>query len=369
MTKPARWIWGLFLAVACMLAPGAVAHEARIVHIYNWSKNIDPDVLKLFEEETGIAVSYDVFEGEETLEAKLLTGGSGYDVVFPTMTPFFNRQKNIGLYLKLDHRKLPNLKKLDPIVKALVEPVDPGLDYGVPYLWGTVGIGVNVTRVKQILGYMPKDPRDLVFDPATVEALSEAGVGLFDTPAEVMEMLSVYLGINPNALREEDLHRIAEHLARLRPFVRLTTSGELARGLVFGQFCVVQAWSGDVLSNIAFARKSGLLPGVEVRYIIPKGGAFWSEMMAIPVDAPHPDEAHEFINFILRPDITARITNYTKFANANLASKAYISPDIVKNPLIYPPKQVLDTLYVIYENIPMSLERLRTRLWMITMSR
>jgi putrescine transport system substrate-binding protein len=348
------------LALAC-LSLGARAEEPRL-YIYNWSDYIAPDTVANFEKETGIAVTYDVYDGNEVLEAKLLAGHSGFDVVVPSASPYMARQIVAGAYLPLDKAKLPNLKNLDPRILALAAIADAGNAHGVPYLWSVTGIGYNIAMLERALGAAtPRDSLDLLFDPALAEKFSQCGIELLDTPQEVIPAALAYLGRDPTSRDLADLDRAAALLGRIRPYVRRFHSSQYINDLASGDICLALGYSGDVIQARNRAREAE--SGVEIAFRIPREGAQMSiDMLGIPADAPHPDNAHRFINYILRPEIIAAITNAVSYPNPNRAATPFVLPEIREDPGIYPPDAVR-RLFYIDRPAPHAYERARMRAW------
>jgi putrescine transport system substrate-binding protein len=348
--------------IALLLWPLAAAAEEPVLHVYNWSDYIASDTIANFEKETGISVTYDVYDGNEVLEAKLLAGRSGYDIVVPSASPFMARQIKAGGYRALDKSKLPNWKNLDPQLLALAATADPGNAHGVPYLWSVTGIGYNTAMLDRTLG--PDTPRDslaLLFDPALAEKLAGCGIGLLDTPQEVFPAALAYLGLDPKSRDLGDLDRAAELIQRIRPYVRKFHSSQYINDLATGDLCVALGYSGDVIQ--ARNRASEAESGVDIAFRVPREGAQMSiDMLGIPADAPHPDNALRFIDYMLRPEIIAAVSSAVSYPNPNLAATAYVKPEIRDDPGIYPPETVRRLLYVDLP-APRAYERLRTRLW------
>ena len=351
----------LILSVALGSLSSAAAAQNNELHVYNWSDYIAEDTIAKFEAETGIKVTYDVYDSNEVLEAKMLTGNSGYDVVVPT-SDFLQRQIAAGAYMKLDKSKLPNLANMDPDLMANAAAYDPGNEHAVIYMWGTTGIGYDVNAVAERLGadYVV-DSWDLVFNPDVVSKLADCGVTFLNAPTEMIPAAMNYLGLDPNSTNKDDLEKGAALLEKVRPFIRYFHSSQYINDLANGDVCVSVGWSGDVFQ--AQARADEAENGVEVGYIIPKEGALqWFDMMAIPVDAPNPDAAHTFINFIMDPQITADITNYVWYANGNAASLPLVDEEITSNPGIFPSDEAKAHLWAskVYDA---RTDRLITRLW------
>ena len=357
--------------VATLRPPAAFAAEEKRLHIYNWSDYIGPDTIADFTKESGIAVAYDVYDGNEVLEAKLLAGHSGYDIVVPSASPFMARQITAGAYLPLDKTKLPNLKNLDPPMLALAATADPGNNHGVPYLWSVTGLGYNIAMLDRALGPSsdatsdpkgaPRDSLALIFDPVIAGKLDRSGIEILDTPQEVMPAALAYLGLDGKSRDLADLDRAAALLEQVRPHIRRFHSSQYINDLAAGDICLALGYSGDVIQARNRAREAG--SPVEIAFRVPREGAQMSiDMLAIPRDAPHPDNAHQFIDYILRPDVIAAITNAVSYPNPNPAATGLIDPEIRGDPGIYPPPEVMQRLYL-DEPAPRAYERVRTRLW------
>jgi putrescine transport system substrate-binding protein len=354
---------GIALIAAALCALGSVARaEPPELHVYNWSDYIAPDTIANFERETGIAVTYDVYDGNEVLEAKLLAGNSGYDVVVPSASPFMAREIAAGALLPLDKAKLPNLKNLDPQMLALAAAADPDNAHGVPYLWSVTGIGYNEDLVREALGSdQPTDTLALLFDPALAKKLGECGIALLDTPQEVFPAALVYLGLDPHSRDPGDLDKAAALLEKIQPYVRKFHSSQYINDLANGDICIALGYSGDVIQ--ARNRADEAENGVKIAFRVPREGAQFSiDMLAIPEDAPHPDNAHAFIDYILRPRVIAAITNAVSYPNPNLAATQFVDPAIRDDPSIYPPRSV-EKLFYIDLPAPRAYERARTRAW------
>ena len=318
-------------AEAGSAAPGP---EEKVVNVYNWSDYIGDTTIDDFEKATGIKVVYAVFDSNEQLETKLLTGRSGYDVVVPT-APFLERQIKAGVYQKLDKSKLPNLANMDPEIMQRTAAHDPGNEHAVTYLWGSVGLGYNPDMVKKALGTDTIDSWGALLDPAVASKLAKCGISILDAPTDVFGSVAIYLGLDPNSEKPEDLEAVEEALLKIRPYVRYFHSSQYINDLASGEICLALGWSGDVLQ--ARDRGAAAAKPVTVRYVIPKeGGINYFDMMAIPADAPHPGNAHAFINYLLDPQVIAKVTNKVRFANGNAASLPYVADDIKNDPGIYP---------------------------------
>ena len=356
----ARLVASLLLGLAA--AGAAHAEDPKTLNIYNWSDYIADDTVQRFETETGIKVHYDVYDGNEVLEAKLMAGHSGYDLVVPSASPFFARQILAGVYRKLDKAKLANYGNLDPQILAAAANADPGNQYGVPYLWGTTGIGYNPAKLKTALGAKaPADSLKLIFDPANARKIAGCGLSLLDTPQEVFPAALAYLGRDPLSREQPDLDKAADAVLAIRPYVRKFHSSQYINDLANGDLCVAFGYSGDMIQ--ARNRAAQAKNGVEIAYAIPREGAMmWIDMMAVPKDAPHAENALRFIDFILRPEIIAAISNTVAYANPNTLATDLVDEEIRANDGIYPPPQVRARLFFDKPVTP-QYERQRTRVW------
>ena len=351
----------IIAALAVALASStALAQEEAVVNVYNWSDYIAEDTVAKFEAETGIKVNYDVFDSNELVEAKLLAGSSGYDVVVPSGF-FLERQAAAGIFMELDKSKIPNLSNMDPAVMEATSAHDPGNKFGIDYMWGTTAIGYNPAKVAERLGDQPVDTWDIIFKPEIVSKLADCGVTLLDAPAEIMATALNYLGLDPNSESTDDLKKAEELLMSIRPHVRYFNSSQYIDDLGNGEVCISVGYSGDVF--IAQAAAADANAGVEVAYAIPKEGALqWYDLFAIPADAPHPDNAHKFIDFMLRPDIAAANTNYVFYASGNKAALDLIDPAVKEDPAIYPTADIAGKLFTLKAHSP-DYDELLTETW------
>jgi putrescine transport system substrate-binding protein len=350
--------------MAALTAAGAAMGSAALadeVRVYNWSDYIDEALLTEFEEETGIDLIYDVFDSNELLETKMLAGGSGYDVVVPSAT-FLQRQITAGAFQPLDPELLPNADNLWDVIEARTEQYDPDGTYSVNYMWGTTGIGYNIGKVQEILGEdAPVDSWDLVFDPANMEKLAECGVYFLDAPTEMIPAALNYIGEDPDSHDPDVIAKTEEVFMAVRPYVRKFHSSEYINALANGDICVAVGWSGDVFQAQYSAAEAE--NGNEIDYAIPVEGAqMWFDQMAIPADAPNPEAAHAFINFMLDAENSAAATNYVWYASGNEAAKEFIDPEILGYPAVYPDEETLDKLYTT-SPYPQRVQRTVTRLW------
>ena len=353
-----KTVWVSIAIAAAMSASAAFAAEVRV---YNWSDYIDEELLKKFERETGHALIYDVFDSNEVLETKMLAGGSGYDVVVPSGT-FLQRQIAAGAYQKLDFSKLSNSGNIWDVIKDRTAQYDPGNAYSINYMWGTTGLGVNVGKVKEVLGDdAPMGSLELVFNPANMEKLASCGVHFLDAPSEMIPAALKYLGEDPESHDPDVIRKSEAVLAAVRPHVQKFHSSAYINALPNGDICVAFGWSGDVLQARDRAVKAG--NGVEIAYNAPSEGALmWFDQMAIPADAPNPEGAHEFLDFILDANNMAAASNYVYFANGNKASQEFLSEDVIGDPAIYPDEKTLENLYTT-SPYPAKVQRVVTRLW------
>jgi len=358
MTRPATRL----LAAAAVLIGFAesAAAEEKVVNVYNWSDYIDDTVLEDFTKETGIKVVYDVYDNNDIVETKLLAGGSGYDIVVPTDSNMA-RQIKAGTLMKLDKSKLPNLVHMWPLIMDRLAAYDPGNEYAVDYMWGTTGLGINVDKVKERLGDIPLNTWDLLFKPEYAAKLADCGIHVLDAPEDVIQSTLSYLGMNPNSKETADLEKAGEVLKAVRPYIQKFHSSEYINALANGDICLALGFSGDILQ--ARDRAAEADNGVTVEYVIPKEGALmWFDSFVIPADAPHPDEALAFINFMMKPEIAARNSNYVYYANGNKDSQPLLNEDVIGDPAIYPDEATLARLFTSTTYDPKS-QRVLTRLW------
>jgi putrescine transport system substrate-binding protein len=326
----------LAFSMLALASAGASAQEEKVLNVYNWSDYIGPDTLATFEKETGIKVRYDNFDNNEIVHAKLVAGKTGYDIVVPS-SYWAKLQADGGLLMKLDKSKLPNLKNLDPAVQEQLAKLDPGNQYQVNWLWGYTTIGINVDKVKAALGGMPMPANvwDLVFKPEYVSKLKSCGVSMLDSATEIIPAALHYLGKPAYSKNAADYTGVAPLLKSIRPYITLFSSSGYINDLANGSICVALGWSGDI--NIARQRAIDGKTGQNIEALIPNnGGVLFFDVMVIPADAPHPDNAHKFINFIMRPEIHAQLTNKVFYANPNKESLKFIKPEVANNPTIFP---------------------------------
>jgi putrescine transport system substrate-binding protein len=349
----------LALALGALLAASpALAQEEAVLNVYNWSDYIAADTIANFTAETGIQVNYDVYDNNEIVDAKLLAGSSGYDIIVPSGN-FLQRQIMAGLILPLDKALLPNLGNLDPDAMATVAVLDPDNAHGVPYMLNTIGLGYNVPKVAEALGTdTPPTSWDLLFDPETVAKLASCGVAVMDSPSEVMGTALHYLGLDANSETEEDLAKAEALLNSIKPSVRYFHSSQYIDDLGNGEICLAMGYSGDM-----FIAADAAAEGTEIAYLIPSEGApTLYDVLAIPADAPHPQNAHAFINYILQPEVVADITNTVFYANPNPASLEFVDEEVKSNPSIYPSAETLAKGFTMSAHSP-EYEEVLTRTW------
>jgi putrescine transport system substrate-binding protein len=331
-------------------APGATpAAEEKVVNVYNWSDYIAEDTIANFEKETGIKVNYDMYDGNETLETKLLAGSSGYDVVVPSAS-FMERQIKTGVYQKLDKSKLPNLANMDKEIAERAALHDPGNEHSAVYMWGTTGIGYNADKLKKALGAnAPVDSWSLVYDPKYASKLKGCGIAVLDSPSEIVSTVLTYIGKDPNSQSPDDLAKAEEVLMKIRPHIRYIHSSQYINDLANGEICVAVGYSGDILQardRAAEAAEQSKSTPITIKYAVPKEGTIiWFDMMGIPKDAPHPGNAHAWINYIMKPEVAASISNYVNYANGNAASLPMVDDSVKNDPGVYPPPEVKAKLF------------------------
>ena len=348
------------LALSGCGSGGRDAPPERVLSIYNWADYIGKTTIADFEKETGIKVDYDTFDGDHTLEAKMLAGGSGYDVV-STTTNFFSRQIKAGAYQKLDRSRLTRWNNLDPQTLALMAASDPGNAYGVPYLHAINGFAYNVPMIRARMPDAPVESLDLIFKPEYIRRFADCGVTFLDSPEDVLQLALNYLHLDPNSTRPEDFAAAERLLLAVRPWIRTYDSAEFMSGLANQELCIAMSWSSDYAVVMERARDAGI--NLRLAFTVPREGSNMTyNAWLIPYDAPHVAEAHEFLNFMLRPDVIAKVTNDTRYGNDNLAAGHLVDPRILQDPTLYPTPEITRRLYLTDE-VNAATERLRTRIW------
>ncbi|HEF4758980.1 TPA: polyamine ABC transporter substrate-binding protein [Pseudomonas putida] len=349
------------LAMSLMgMMAGAVQADDKVLHVYNWSDYIAPDTIANFEKESGIKVVYDVFDSNETLEAKLLAGKSGYDVVVPSNN-FLAKQIKAGVYQELDMSKLPNWKNLNQDLLKAVSVSDPGNKHAFPYMWGSIGIGYNPEKVKAALGVDTIDSWDTLLKPENIAKLKGCGVSFLDSPTEMLPVALHYLGLPTDSQKKDDIKKAEELFLKIRPSITYFHSSKYISDLANGNICVAVGYSGDVQQAKSRAAEAG--DKVKVSYVIPKEGAgSFFDMVAIPKDAENVEGAYKFMTFLQKPEVMAGITNAVRFPNGNAAATPLVEKDITSDPGIYPPADVQAKLYAIAD-LPAGTQRDMTRSW------
>ena len=343
-----------------LMLVASVGHAADSVRIYNWTDYIAPDTLKAFEKSSGIKTQYDVYDSNETLDAKLMAGRSGYDVVFPS-NHFMARQIQGGALKQLDKSQLPNWKNLNPTLLKALETNDPGNQHGFPYLWGTTGIGYNVAKVKAVLGDVPVDSWDVIFKPENMAKLSQCGVAILDNGPEMLPIALHQLGLPHHSQNPEDYKKAEALLLQMRSNVRYFHSSKYVGDLANGDICVAVGFSGDIMQAANRAKEAN--NGVNIAYVIPKEGApMWFDMVSMPVDARDEKAGYSFMNYLLEPKVMADISNYVHYANGNAQADGLVDPALKGDNTVYPEESVMSSLYAL-EAMPAKIDRLRTRIW------
>jgi putrescine transport system substrate-binding protein len=354
---------GLLLLLIALISVSAVkadAAEEKRLFVYNWTDFIGRNTIAEFEKQTGIKVTYDVYDSEETMDARLLAGSAGYDVVIAS-TEYFGREIKAGVYIPLDRSKLPNWKNIDPRILAIQTVHDPGNEHSVPYMHAITGFAYNVDMIKARMPNAPIDSLDMIFKPEILAKFADCGVTFLDSAADTLMLALQYLGLDPNTTKREDYKAAEELLLKVRPYVRSFDSSEYLNGLANQEICIAMSWSSDYALSRARARAVGV--NVNLAFTVPKEGTNQNfTSLLIPEGAPHPEAAYQFINFILRPDVIAEITNEIYYGNDNIASRPLIKPHILNDPTLYPTREIEARLYRAAE-ASAATERIRTRTW------
>lgn len=348
------------LALLILLATSAAAAEDPVLNIYNWADYIDPALVSEFEAEYGIHVNYDIYDSSEIVDTKLLTGGTGYDIVVHAAS-FSARLMPIGVYQAVDYQRLENWHHINPDVIAKIRASYGEELMGVPYMWGTTGFTYNREMILQRMSDPPLDSAAMLFDPAVVSRFADCGVSLLDDPLSVIPMAMLYLGHPPNSVEPQHLLEAEQLLKTIRPYIKYFSSTKLLLDLPSEEVCIAMSWSGDYSVATRRAAEAGL--DIELAYTIPREGAGdWYDVMYLPADAAHPDNAHLFIDFLLRPEIIARASNFTGYANANRSATPLVDPVITDDVGIYPDTGTMQRLHSAVI-LPPKQERRRSRTW------
>ncbi len=343
-----------------LVPPAVVAEEEKVLNVYNWADYIGQDTLADFEAEYGIKVNYDVFDATAVVEARLLAGKTGYDVVLQALR-YSSRLMKIGAFQPLDHDQLTLWGNLDPWVLNVMAQADPGNRYGVPYMWGTTGFAYNVDLVLERLPDAPLGSAAMLFDPEVASHFADCGISMLDEATTVIPLVMLYLGYEPHSMDQGQLAEAEAVLKSVRPYVRYFSSSRMINDMPNGEICVAMSWSGDYAQAQARAEEAGV--DMHLAYTVPREGTvLWFDSMMIPADAPHPGNAHLFLNFLMRPEVIAPISELTGYANANRASLPFLDPRVANDPAAYPPMadRAGWQAGLIYDP---KLERQRTRAW------
>ena len=352
----------LLLLAGVVLVGASIAHAAEepLLNVYNWSDYIDPDLIEEFEREFGIKVNYDIYDSSEIVDTKLLTGRSGYDVVVHS-TSFSQRLIPIGVYQRVDYARLKNWHHMDPELLARIRGHFGDDLAGVPYMWGTTGFAYNRAMVLERMPDAPLDSAAMLFDPAIVSRFADCGVSLLDDPTSVIPLAMLYLGYPANSVEPAHLEKVEQLLKSVRPYIKYFSSTKMLLDLPSKEVCIAMAWSGDYAVASSRAEEAGI--DIDLGYTIPREGAIdWYDNMYIPADAPHPENAYLFLDFMLRPEVIARASNYIGYANANRSATALVDPAISGDPAIYPDPVTMERLEPSVILSP-KLERRRSRAW------
>lgn len=360
-------VMGAALLTGCQDGPQVesaeqTAEAKKGLYFYNWNDFIAENTLDDFTKATGINVTYDVYDSNEVLEGKLLSGRTGFDLVSPSHD-FYATQIKAGVYAKLDKSSLPNLKNLDEnIMEQMSKNLDEGNQYGIPYLWGTTGFAYNVDKVKAVLGEdAPVDSWSLLFEPENMEKLKSCGVAFLDAPSEVLPAVMAYLGLEGDSLEKADYEKAVAKMKEVAPYIQYFHSSRSISDLANGDICVALGWSGDMMIARDRAKQAG--QGVDIQYVVPKEGApMWMDMLAIPADAPNKEAAHQMLNYLMEPEVIAEVTNYVTYSNPNPSSKPFVTPEIANDPGVFPSEETMANLFM-FKELPKDLKRYITREW------
>ena len=347
--------------VAALLLAPCIGHAAQTVKIYNWADYIAPDTLANFQRDTGVHTTYDLYDTDEILDARLHTRASGYDVAFPS-AHFMARQIQRHELQPLDKSQLPNWKYLNPMLLRVLENNDPGNRYGFPYLWGSTGIGYDRAKVRQLLGAdAPVDSWDLIFKPEYLSKLQQCGIAIVDSAPDLIPSALNYLGLRPNSTNSDDYLQAQALWLKARPYIRYVDSGKYIEDLARGRICVAVGFSGDVLQ--AQTRANLAHNGIDIGYTVPREGSnVWFDMVAMPAGAPNPKAAYAFMNYLLLPKVMAGITNYVHYANGNEGADELVDPALKADPKVYPTAQSMTKLFTL-EPLPSAIDHLREQVW------
>ena len=360
--RPLRFLVPIFVSVAIGAAapPMKEKKEEKVLNIFTWPDYIGPNTIEDFEREYGIKVNYDTYDSTEMAEARLLAGRTGYDVV-DHAERYSARLIPIGVYQPLNRAKLTNWKNLDPEILAKLQTADPGNRHGVPYMWGTTGFTYNVRMIRERMPDAPLNSGDMIFKPEIARRFADCGISFLDEPTDVIPMAMLYLGRDPNSVDEKDLADVEKLLKSVRPYIRYFSSAKMLIDLPNEEVCIAMSWSGDYAQAMYRAEEAGR--PVQLAYTIPREGTLaWFDLWFIPADAPHPENALLFLNYMLRPQVIADCSNEIRYAAPNVPAMALLDPEVRDDPAIYPPEDIRRGMHVAALHDP-RLERLRSRLW------
>jgi putrescine transport system substrate-binding protein len=347
-------------ALAMPYIARAHAAEEAVLNVYNWADYIGETTIEDFQTATGIQVTYDVYDSAEAMEARMLAGSSGFDLVLQagnTLERFIEAK----IYQAIEHSKLTNWGNLDPVALKTNEGWDPGNKYGVPYMWGTAGLAFNLDMVKERLPNADLTSLDILFKPENAAKLADCGISILESPTDVIPMTLAYLGKDPNSTNPADFEEVVKAFAPIRKYIKTFDATNYMNAIPNKELCVINSWSGDYATTRARAKEAGV--DLNLAYYVPvTGSQAWFDLWCIPADAAHVDNAHKFINYLLQPEVIAKCTNLTNYANPNLAANKLINPDILADPAVYPDDELKKRLWTAKTLSP-EAERARTRAW------
>ena len=336
------------------------AHAEEVLNVYNWTDYIGETTIEDFQAATGIQVTYDLFDSIEAMEAKMLGGNTGLDVVIQSGSNL-ERLTSAKVYLPLERSKLTNWGNLDPVSMKTAEGWDPGNVYGVPYMWGTVGLTFNVAMVKERIPDADLTTLDILFKPENAAKLADCGISILESPGDVVPMVLSYLGLDPNTTDPKDYYEVVKAFAPIRHYIKAFDASNYLNAIPNKELCMANTWSGDYATAKARASEAGI--DIELAYRVPKTGCpVWFDMWCIPADAPHVNNAHKFINYMMEPEVIAKCTNYTNYANANLAANKFVNPAILADPAVYPDEELKKRMWT-QKSVSSDMDRIRTRAW------
>lgn len=362
MSLASRQTLGVMVALCTLLAAPCTTHAAEepVLNVYNWADYMDPKIIEAFEKEYGIKVNYDEYDSSETVEAKLLAGNSGYDVVDHS-AQYSSRLIPINIYAKLDKRALTNWETLNPEHLEMLAYFDPGNQHGSPYTWGSTGFAYNVDMIRERMPNAPVDSGDMIFKPEIAAKFADCGISFLDSPTDVIPMALVYLGYDANSSKPEEIREAEKLLKGVRPYIKYFSSTRMLNDLPNKEVCIAMSWSGDYLTAKDRASEAGV--EINLAYSVPReGSVFWFDALFIPSDAPHPKNALLFINYMLRPEVLAAASNFVSYATATRDGYLLVKERLRNDPAVYPTPEIMEVLHP-NKALPPKQERLRTRAW------